>query len=131
MRLMRVLLVLALVACGHAQRAGSQIALADLTIYEGKESVVHLLADGSLQILEKGTNYEEWKTVGKLASDGTFVSIDGKTSHVSPDARMTLSSDGALLLDGKPCCNDKLVHVEGVSDATRATALLVLALALH
>lgn len=128
---MRTWLVLALVACGHAQHPDAHLALADLTIYEGKDSVVHLLSDGALQILERGTNYEEWKTIGKLASDGTFVTVDGKTSRVTADARMSLSADGALLLDGKPCCNDKLVRVEGVTDATRATALLVLALALH
>lgn len=135
MRPICTLFVLALVACGHAQHANAHLALADILVYEGNESVVHLLADGALQILEKGTMngtaYEEWKTVGKLASDGTFVSVDGKTTLVTPDRRMTISPSGAVLLDNAPCCNDKLVRVEGITDATRQTALLVLALALH
>ncbi len=136
-------------ACGHAQHASSpSLAIAELRLYEGNELVVHLLADGTLQVLEKGTSggtkYEEWKTIGRLHADGSLTGISGQTvkpdasfrfegdALVAHDRRLTMTPQGSVQIDGKPLGDDKLVHFEGAVDpATRRTALLLIAMTLN
>ncbi len=136
---MRWLALILLIACGGAQHpAHPPLAIAELRLYEGNEMVEHLLADGTLQVLEKGksgdTEYEEWKTVGVLRPDSPLpagVHFEGEALDVN-GKRLTLSAQGSVLLDGKPLGDGKLVHFVGANDpATRRTALVVLALTLH
>ncbi|MGE5180675.1 MAG: hypothetical protein ACM31C_01370 [Acidobacteriota bacterium] len=150
MRWLALILVVACAgACGAAQHASSMhLAISELRLYEGDELVVHLLADGTLQVLEKGSNagtqYEEWKTIGTLHPDGSLMSIQGQTVRppeglhfdgdalVVHDRRLALTDTGAVLLDGKPLGTDKLVHFEGVTaPAARRTALVLIALTLN
>jgi hypothetical protein len=140
-----------------APAAGAQLGITELKFYQGDKMMLHLLADGSLQVLVPDAQNPAgtWKTVGTITADGKITGPDGKSAQVQPDGsvtlsdgkapdfklegdalvidgkRVTLDPTGVVQVDGQPISKDTSVRIEGATDAaTRRTALLLIGLTL-